>query len=165
MDVAGLFCQEFAVAQDLLIVDFPTHIPDRDDHQPYLLDLFLCSNPDSCTDASHPPLGKSDHMVVSAGVKFVVKSTDEHPYNRTVYSYIKADWDGLRDHLRDVPCLDIFKYDATYAAKEITEWVKISIDCCIPRRKFQLKPHSSSWFTPCATAIATIISIISTMGM
>ena len=58
-DVAGLICQEFAMAQDLTqIID---HIPDSDDHQPYLLDLFLCSNPDSCTVTSHPPLGKSDH--------------------------------------------------------------------------------------------------------
>ena len=32
--------------------------------------------------ASHPPLGKSDHMVVSVDVKFVVKSTNEHPYHR-----------------------------------------------------------------------------------
>ena len=155
-DVAGVFCQEFALAQDLTqIVDFPTRIPDRDDHQPYLLDLFLCSNPDSCTVASHPPLGRSDHMVVSVDVKFVVKSTNEHPYHRTVYSYSKADWDGLRDHLRDVPWLDIFKHDATFAAKEISEWVEIGIDCYIPHRKFQLKPHSSPWFTPsCAAAIA-----------
>ena len=79
--------------QDLTqIVDFPTRVPDRDDHQPYLLDLFLCSNPDSCTVASH--LGESDHIVVSVGVKFVVKSTNEHPYRRIVYSYSKADWDG-----------------------------------------------------------------------
>ena len=58
------FGQEFAIAQDLTqIVDFPTSIPARNDHQPYLLDLFLFPIPDSCTIASHPPLGKSDHMV------------------------------------------------------------------------------------------------------
>ena len=84
-----------------------THL-DPDRGQPYLLDLFRCSNPDSCTVASHPPLGKSDHMVVSVDVKFVIKSTNEH---------IKADLDRLRNHLRDVPWLDIFKHDATYAAK------------------------------------------------
>ena len=40
-DVAGLFCQKFAMAQDLTqSVDFPTHMLDRDDHQPY-------HNPDS----------------------------------------------------------------------------------------------------------------------
>ena len=107
-------------------------------------------------------------MVVSVDVKFVVKSTNEHPYHRTVYLYSEADWDGLRDHLRDMPWLDISKHDAaTYAAKEITEWVEIGIDCYIPHRKFQLKHRSSPWFTPsCAAAIAhrNIISI-STIGM
>ena len=53
-----------------------------------------------------------------------------------------------------MPWLDIFKYDATYAAKDITEWVEICIDCYIPHRKFQLKPHSSPWFTTCVVAIA-----------
>ena len=75
-DVAGLFCLEFAMAQYLTqIVDFPTHISNRDDHQPYLLDLFLCFNPDFCTVTSHPPLRKFDHMVVD--VQFVVKSTND----------------------------------------------------------------------------------------
>ena len=47
-DVAGLFCQELAMAQDLTQnVDFPTRIPDCADHYPKLLDLFFCSNPDS----------------------------------------------------------------------------------------------------------------------
>ena len=72
-DDAGLFFQEFAIAQDITqVVDFPARIPDCDDHQPYLVDVFLCSNPDSCTVASHRPLGKSDHMVVSVDVKFVL---------------------------------------------------------------------------------------------
>ena len=53
-----------------------------------------------------------------------------------------------------MPWLDIFKYDATYTAKEIAEWVEISIDCYIPHRKFQLKPHSTPWSTLCAAAIA-----------
>ena len=83
-------------------------------------------------------------------MNYVVKSTNEHPYHRTVYSYSKADWDGLRDHLRDVPWLDI-----------LTEWVKISIDCYIPHRKFQLTPHTLPWFTlvPLPLHTATIISI------
>ena len=60
-------------------------------------------------------------------MKFVVKSTNEHPYHRTGYSYSKADWDGLRDYLRDMPSLHIFNHDDSYAAKEITERVEISI--------------------------------------
>ena len=49
IDVAGLFCQEFAMVQGL------TCIPNSDDHPSYIRDLFLCSNPDYCTVASHPP--------------------------------------------------------------------------------------------------------------
>ena len=45
--------------------------------------------------ASHLPLGESDHMVVSVDVKFVAKSTNEHPYHRAVYSYNNADWDSV----------------------------------------------------------------------
>ena len=90
-------------------------------------------------------------MAVSVDVKFVVKSTNEHLYHRTVYSYSKADWDGLRVHLKDMPWLDIFRHDVNYADREITQWVEIGIDCYIPRRKFQLKSHSSPWFTPNAS--------------
>ena len=32
------------------------------------------------------------------------------------YDYSCADWDGLRDHLRDVPWEDIFKLSASAAA-------------------------------------------------
>ena len=62
-------------------------------------------------------------VVVGVDVKFVVKSTNEHPYHLTLYSHSKVDWDGLRDHLSDVPWLDIVKHDASYAAKEITRSV------------------------------------------
>ena len=73
-------------------------------------------------------------MVISVDVQFIVKSTNEHTYHRTVYSYRKAYWARLRDLLRDVLWLDIFKHDATYAAEEITESVKIGIDCYIPQK-------------------------------
>ena len=37
----------------------------------------------------------------------------------------RADWDGLRDHLRDVPREDIFKLGASAAASEFCEWVQV----------------------------------------
>ena len=70
------------------------------------------------------------------------------------YDYSRADWDGLRDHLRDVPWEDIFKLSASAAASEFCEWVQIGIDVYIPHRKYQVKPHSSPWFSAaCAAAI------------
>ena len=155
-NTAGIFCHDFAVSQDLTqIIDFPTRIPARVDHDPHLLDLFLCSTPDKCSVSPHPPLGTSDHLVISVDTDFMVKSTNEHPYHRNVYSYRKADWDGFRDYLRDVPWQTIFGYNVNKAAKEISDWIQIGIDCFIPHRKFQVKPHSLPWFTPsCADAIA-----------
>ena len=45
------------------------------------------------------------------------------------YDYSRADWNGLRNHLRDVPWKDIFKLGASAAASEFHEWVPIGIDC------------------------------------
>ena len=70
------------------------------------------------------------------------------------YDYSRADWDGLRDHLRDVPWEDIFKLSASTAASEFCEWIQVGIDVYIPHRKYQVKPHSSPWFSAaCAAAI------------
>ena len=67
--------------------------------------------------------------------------------------FIKADWDGLKVHRRYVFWLDILKHDATFSAKEISEWIEISIDCYIPT------PHHGSHLLVLLTLyIATIIS-------
>ena len=70
------------------------------------------------------------------------------------YDYSCADWDGLCDHLRDVPWEDIFKLSASAAASEFCEWVQVGSDVYIPHRKYQVKPHPSLWFSAaCAAAI------------
>ena len=40
----------------------------------------------------------------------------------------------------------IFKLGAS-AASEFCEWVQVGIDVYIPHRKYQVKPHSSLWFS------------------
>ena len=56
--------------------------------------------------------------------------------------------------MRDFPWEDIFKLGASAAASEFCEWVQVGIDVYIPHRKYQVKPHSSSWFSAaCAAAI------------
>ena len=60
----------------------------------------------------------------------------------------------LPDHLRDVPLEVIFKLGASPSASEFCEWVQVGIDVYIPHRKYQVKPHSSPWFSAaCAAAI------------
>ena len=101
-----------------------------------------------------PPLGNSDHVVVSVSIDFPIDSKQDVPFHRVVYDYFRADWDGLRDHLRDVPWEDIFKLSTSAAASEFCEWVQAEIDIYILHCKYQIKPYSSPWFSAaCAAAI------------
>ena len=100
-----------------------------------------------------PPLGNSDH-VVSVSIDFPTNSQQDAPFHFIAYDYSCASWDGLRDHLRDVLWEDIFKLGASAAASELCEWVQVGIDVYVPHRRYQVKPHSSPWFSAaCAAAI------------
>ena len=47
-----------------------------------------------------------------------------------------------------------FKLSASAAVSESSEWVQVGIDLCIPHGKYQVKPHTSPWFSAaCAIAI------------
>ena len=74
-----------------------------------------------------PPLGNSDH-VVSVSIDFTVNSKQNPPFHRITCDYSRADLDGLRDRLRDVPWENIFKFSASTAASEFSEWVRVGID-------------------------------------
>ena len=101
-----------------------------------------------------PPLGNSNHVVVSVSIDSPTNSKQDTPFHCLAYDYSRADWNGLRDHLRDIPWEDIFKLSASAAASEIFEWVQVEIDVYIPHRKYQVKPYSSPWFSgACAAAI------------
>ena len=101
-----------------------------------------------------PALGNSDHVVVSVSVESPLNLQQDALFHRIVYDYSCADWDGYCDHLRDVSWEDIFKLSASAAASEFCEWVKVGFDVYIPHCKYQIKPHSSPWFSAsCAAAV------------
>ena len=104
------------------MVNFPTRTPDCDSHSPALLDLFISSDASICSAMAFPPLGNSDHVVVSVSIDFPTNSQQDAPFHRIAYDYSRADWDGLRDHLRDVPWEDIFKLSASATTSEFCEW-------------------------------------------
>ena len=94
------------------IVNFPTHVPDCDSRSPdspVRLDFFLSSDASICSTMTFPPLGNSDHVVVSVSVDFPVSSEEDTLFHCVAYDYSHADGDGLCDHLRDVPWEDILK--------------------------------------------------------
>ena len=76
-----------------------------DSHSPALLNLFTSSDAIICSTMAFPPLGNSDHVVVSVPIDFQKQDT---LLNHIAYNYSRDEWVGLRDHLRDVPWEDIF---------------------------------------------------------
>ena len=101
-----------------------------------LTQIVNSSDASICSTMAFPPLGNSDHVVVSVSVDFPINSKQDTPFHRVAYDYSRADWDGLRNHLRDAPREDIFKLSASPAASEFCEWVQVGIDVYIPHRKY-----------------------------
>ena len=89
-----------------------------------------------------PPLGNPDHNV-SVSTDFPWNSQRDAPFHCMAYDYSHVDWDGLCDHLRDVPWEDIFKLSASAAASEFCKYVQVGIDVYIPLHKYQVKLHLS----------------------
>ena len=83
------------------MVNFPTQIPDSDSHIPALLDLFISCDASICSAVAFPPLGSSDHVVVSVSNDFPSNSQRDALFHCIASDYYRADWDGLCDYLRD----------------------------------------------------------------
>ena len=123
-DRSDELCYNFSISNDFTqMVNFPTRILDCDSHSPALLDLFISSNAGIRSTMAFPPLGNSDHVVVSVSIDFPSYSQQDALFHRIAYDYSFADWDGPHDHLRDVPWEGIFKLSASAAASEFCEWV------------------------------------------
>ena len=154
-DQTGELCYNFSISNDLTqMVNFPTRIPDCDSHSPALLDLFISSDASICSTMAFLPLGNSDHVVVSVSIDFPSNSQRNVPFHHIAYGYSLAGWDGLQDNFGVVLLEDIFKLSASAAAGQFREHVQVGIDIYIPHRKYQVKPHSSLWFSAaCAAAI------------
>ena len=103
-DRPGELCYNFSTSNDLTqMVNFPTRIPDCDSHSPALLDLFLSSDASICSTMAFPPLGNSDHVVVSVSIDLPSNSQQDAPFHCIACDCPCADWDCLHDHLRNVP--------------------------------------------------------------
>ena len=56
------------------MINFLTWIQDCDSHSHALLDLFISSDAGICSTMAFPPLGNSDHVVVSVSTDFPTNS-------------------------------------------------------------------------------------------
>ena len=103
--------------------NFPTQIPDCDSDSLALLDLLLSSDASICCTMAFPPMGNSNHIVVSVSNDFPSNLKQYAPFHCIACDYSCADWGSLHGHLKDVPWKDIFEFGASAAASEFWEWV------------------------------------------
>ena len=89
------------------MVNFPTRNPDCDSHSPALLNLFISFGTGICSTMAFPPLENSDYVLVSVFIDFPSNSQQGTLFHSIAHDCSRADWDGLHDHLRDVPQEDI----------------------------------------------------------
>ena len=78
---------------------------------------------------------------------FTKLNTGSLVFHCIVYNYSRADCDRLGDHMRDVPWEDIFKLSASGVASGFCEWMQGGIHVYIPHHNYQVKLHSSPWFS------------------
>ena len=117
--------------------------------------MIITSDAGICSTMAFAPLGNSDHVVVSVSIVFLSNSQWDALFYRITYDYSCADWDGLCDHLRNVPWKDIFQLSASAVGCEFCEWVQVGIDVYIRIVTHVIhSPHSCLWFSAaCAAAI------------
>ena len=102
----------------------------------------------------HCSIGKVWSCCCRVSIDFPSNSQQDLPFHCIAHDYSCADWDGLCDHLRDVPWENIFKLGACAASSQFCEWVHVGTDVYISHRKYQAKSHSSLWLSgSCAAAI------------
>ena len=102
------------------MVNSPPQIPDCDSHSPALLDLFISSDATICCLITFRPLENYVHVVASVSIEFPINSKRDTRFHCIVYGYSCADWDYLRDNLREVSWEDIFK--VSNSATEFCKW-------------------------------------------
>src|ERR1700755_3139959 len=80
---AGQLAYNFSIQNNLeQLVQPPTRIPDRLGDEPNMLDLFLTSYPSPYTIKLFPPLGSSDHLLISVSYFVSSSLSQERPRHR-----------------------------------------------------------------------------------
>ena len=87
-----------------------------------------------------PPLGNSDHVIVSVSIDFLSNSKQDALFHCIAYDYSCADWDSLHDYLRGIPWEYFFNSVLLLLLMNFVSGFRLVY---IPHHKYQVKPHLS----------------------
>ena len=159
-DDEGKLTFEFAILNNLeQLVQFPTRIPDRPGDLPNILDLFLSSNSVPYTVKNLPPLGNSDHHLISVSSPFISNRSLERPpplERRRLWHFRAANWADLRTHFFDFPwnayCFRD-EFGPSERAERVTEVILEAMEGYIPYSYPSTKPNKPWFNSTCSRAI------------
>ncbi|KAL7643214.1 UNVERIFIED_CONTAM: hypothetical protein RMT77_006505 [Armadillidium vulgare] len=158
-DTAGERAFHFAIQNDLeQLVQLPTRIPDRLGDEPNILDLFLTSNPSPYTVKLFPPLGSSDHLLISVSSSISSSLPQERPLSterKRLWHFGAASWSDLRSYFFDLPWNDYcFRGKGpSECAERITEVILSGMEAYIPYSFPSTKPNKPWFNSACSRAI------------
>ena len=145
------FCCAYIGLQQL--IQHPTRIPDRHNHQPNILDLFLTSNLSQYSYKVLPPLGSSDHNLISVKCNWAPPPPIP-PSKRHIWHFDRARWTDLRSFFLEFPwsasCFS--SRDASVIADSVSGVIVAGMESCIPNST--KSTTSAKWFDcSCSNAI------------
>ena len=106
---------------------------------PACWDLFIFSDTNICATMAFLPLVNSDIIVsVSIDLSIILITTGCLVSLHCLWLFLC--W--LRCSMKD-----IFKLGSFTAASDFCEWIQLATDVCISHGKYQVKPHTSPWFS------------------
>ena len=158
-DPAGELAFQFSIQNNLeQLVHLPTRIPDRLGDEPNILDLFLTSNPSPYTVKLFPPLGSSDHLLISVSCPVSSSLPQERPApsaRRRLWHFGVTNWSDLRLYFSDFPWNDYcFRgRGPSECAKRITEVILSGMEAYIPYSFPSTKPNKPWFNSACSRAI------------
>ncbi|KAL7641293.1 UNVERIFIED_CONTAM: hypothetical protein RMT77_008431 [Armadillidium vulgare] len=158
-DPAGELAFQFSIHNNLeQLVQLPTRIPDRLGDEPNILDLFLTSNPSPYTVKLFPPLGSSDHLLISVSCPVSSSLPQERPppsARRRFWHFGATNWSDLRSYFSDFPWNDYcFRgRGPSECAERITEVILSGMEAYIPYSFPSTKPNKPWFNSACSRAI------------
>merc|ERR1711911_229190 len=154
-DVGGREAFDFSISHELeQIIQHPTRVPDRHGDRANILDLFFTSNPPNYTYSIQPPLGSSDHNLVSVSCSFA-HPPPLPPTQRRLWHFDDTQRAELSSYFLDFPWGDYcFRSgDPDRVAPLITEVIVSGMEAYIPYSTKTFSP-SKPWFDrACSQAV------------
>ena len=120
------------------------------------LDLIMTDFPDGSTVSAHPPIGKSDHVILISDLPLAQPKAACEKTCRKVWRYGQADWPRLQDYYRSTDWSQIITENVDESCKQLTARILAGMEQFIPSATLRKGPAEPPWWTPeCAQAVKT----------